>query len=265
MDGTLQDRVNRERAAYDIGSVREESHKLHVRFSHVFSCPNSMLGEAYFWQVVDRNAPGGSVLDYGCYDGSITDALLRRQPQRLVGIDISTTAIARAKARFGDRVDFRVMDAHHMDFPDDSFDLVAGRAILHHLDYETAIREIGRVLKPGGQAVFMEPLRDNPAVALFRHLTPRAHTDDELPLSRRQIAWADREIGPGAHLFVNFLSVPVAMLTSLCLDSPDNPFTREADRVDRWVAGTRMKFWMRQVVLVWRKPVPSGIALTRRS
>lgn len=265
MDGNLQDRVNREMAAYDMGRVREESHKLHVRFSHVFSCPNSMRGEAYFWQVVDRNVPGRSVLDYGCYDGALSEALLRRQPQRLAGIDISRTAIARAKARLGDRVDFRVMDAHHMDFPDDSFDFVAGRAILHHLEYETAIREIGRVLKPGGEAVFMEPLRDNPAVKLLYLLTPRAHTNDELPLSRRQIAWADRELGSGEHLFVNFLSVPVAMLTSLCLGSPDNLFTRAADRVDRWVARTRMRFWMRQAVLVWRKPIQAGIATARRS
>jgi len=254
MDGNLQDRVNREMTAYDIGSVREESHKLHTRFSHVFCCPNSLLGEVYFWRVADRTVPGHNVLDYGCYDGSITDALLRRGPQKLVGIDISKVAINRAKLRFGDRAAFRVMDAHHLDFPDDSFDLVVGRAILHHLEFATAIREIGRVLKPGGQAVFMEPLRDNPAGKLFRLLTPRAHTTDELPLSRSQILWADHELGPGEHLFVNFLSVPVALLTSLCLPSANNPFTRAADRVDRWVARTPLRFWMRQVILVWRKP-----------
>ena len=68
------------------------------------------------------------------------------------------------------------MDAHHLDFPDESFDLVFGRAILHHLDFETAIKEVKRVLKRGGHAAFAEPLGDSPFAKLFRLLTPRAYT-----------------------------------------------------------------------------------------
>lgn len=253
MSGDQPGRVKREVAAYDEGSVREASHRLHLRFSHVFTCPNSLFGEAHFWQAVDRHVPGARVLDCGCYDGTITAALLLRRPRRLVGIDISEKAIAAARARIGDRIEFRVMDAHRMDFPDEAFDVVVGRSILHHLEYETAIGEIRRVLRSGGHAVFTEPLRDNPMVRLFRVLTPHAHTPDERPLSRRQIAWADHELGKGEHRFVNFLSVPVAAFTSLCLSSPDNLLTRAADRVDRWVARTPLRYWMRQAVLVWRK------------
>ena len=45
---------------------------------------------------------------------------------------------------------FQIMDAHHLEFPDDTFDIVFGTGILHHLDFETALREIFRVLKKDG-------------------------------------------------------------------------------------------------------------------
>lgn len=52
-------------------------------------------------------------------------------------------------------VDGRVADGEHIPYPDDSFDLVIGHAVLHHIpDVPTAVREVLRVLKPGGRFVF---------------------------------------------------------------------------------------------------------------
>src|SRR5205807_1094253 len=93
-------------------------------------------------------------------------------------------ATQRAEAAgLADRVDFLVDDAHATTFPDDSFDLIVGVAILHHLDLEVALREIRRVLRPGGRAVFLEPLWHNPLLRLGRRLTPSARTPDEHPLT----------------------------------------------------------------------------------
>ena len=69
-----------------------------------------------------------------------------------------------------------------MSFPDDHFDLVYGSAILHHLDLRAACREIARVLRPGGRAVFLEPLGHNVLINLYRRLTPAMRTVDEHPL-----------------------------------------------------------------------------------
>jgi ubiquinone/menaquinone biosynthesis C-methylase UbiE len=52
-------------------------------------------------------------------------------------------------------VDGRVADAERIPYPDNSFDLVVGHAVLHHIpDVRAAFREVLRVLKPGGRFVF---------------------------------------------------------------------------------------------------------------
>ena len=245
-------RVEREQQAYDQGEVFQESLRLQTRFRHVFFCPNTKWLLGYVDEIIARKAPGGVVLDYGCFTGDLYEQLLPHQPARIVGIDISTQGIETARARFP-AAEYSVMDAHRTTFADTTFDLVVGRSILHHLDWEVAIREVGRILKPGGVAVFTEPLGGNPAARLIRKLTPKARTKDEHPVGRGQILFADRVIGSGQHRFGNLLSVPLGMATSLLLESPDNALLRAADPIDRLIARTPLKYWMRQAVLSWVK------------
>lgn len=249
------DRVSREKEAYDEGDVWQESDKLHRRFWHVFECRDTREALKYYQDALSHFSQGASILDYGCYDGEQTAELLQLSPKKITGIDISEKAIGDARNRFkGNRkATFKVMDAHNMDFKDETFDLVAGKAILHHLEYEKAINEIERVLKPGGHAIFIEPLRDNPAGKLIRWLTPKARTEDELPLSRKQIEYADARFGGGRHRFHNLFSVGFGMLSSLFLKKPDNFLTNLGYSMDRKLARTFMKYWMRSVVLVWEK------------
>ena len=192
------------------------------------------------------------VLDYGCFTGDLYPQLAPHRPARIVGIDISTQGIETARARFP-AAEYSAMDAHRTTFADATFDLVVGRSILHHLDWEVAIREVSRILKPGGVAVFTEPLGGNPAAKLIRKLTPKARTRDERPIERGQILFADRIIGKGRHRYGNLLSVPLGMATSLMLQSPENLLLKAADPLDRLIARTPMKYWMRQAVLAWEK------------
>jgi SAM-dependent methyltransferase len=64
-------------------------------------------------------------------------------------------------------VDGKVADAETLPYDDDSFDLVVGHAVLHHIpDVEQSLREVLRVLKPGGRFVFAgEPTRYGDVVA----------------------------------------------------------------------------------------------------
>lgn len=143
-------------------------------------------------------APGSDVLEYGCADGtlSIRELGTARFSGRFTGIDISDAAVARANRRAEAaglaRATYRVMNAEAMDFADASFDLVYGRGILHHLDLERAFSEIRRVLRPGGVALFTEPLGHNPALNWYRRRTPALRTPDEHPLLMADLDHARR-------------------------------------------------------------------------
>lgn len=136
-----------------------------------------------------RDCAGKDVLEYGCGTGSYAFALADRGA-RVVGIDISNTAIEMAQARGypRDNPRFQLGNAEALDFPDQSFDVVVGTSIIHHLDVGRAVKELRRVLRLGGRAVFYEPVAYNPAVNLYRLLTPHLHTPDEHPLKRADIA-----------------------------------------------------------------------------
>ena len=59
------------------------------------------------------------------------------------------------------------MDLHHLEFPDQYFDVLYGSAILHHLDCDTAGAEFSRVLKNGGIGFFEAENTDRNAILSF--------------------------------------------------------------------------------------------------
>jgi SAM-dependent methyltransferase len=141
------------------------------------------LGE--FRDAARAAAAGADVLEYGC--GAEPHALdVARDARSVVGIDLSPVAVEQATAAAAeaglDHARFRVMDAEALEFADDSFDLVYGSAVIHHLDVARSLSEIARVLRPSGRALFIEPMGHNPAINLYRRLTPTLRTPDEHPL-----------------------------------------------------------------------------------
>jgi SAM-dependent methyltransferase len=139
-------------------------------------------GSEKYYEKISELAAGADVLDYGCSVGNAS-ARLKEHCRSLTGIDISEVAIEIARAKMGGgNASFSVMDAMKMSFPDESFDLVFGSGIIHHLDTGKAVSEVHRVLRSGGQAIFWEPLGLNPMINLYRLLTPKARTPDEHPL-----------------------------------------------------------------------------------
>ncbi|RLI77730.1 hypothetical protein DRP04_10980 [Archaeoglobales archaeon] len=134
--------------------------------------------------------PDINILDYGCGTGELS-FYLAKNGARVVGIDISEEAIRQARIKCSQlnlkNVDFLTMDAIHTEFSDNSFDIVCGISVLHHLDIKKAYCELARILKPGGSAVFLEPLGHNPLINYFRRLTPQLRSPDEHPLLLQDI------------------------------------------------------------------------------
>lgn len=135
---------------------------------------------------------GKTVLEYGCGDGPNLVALSRRAG-KVIGLELSPEMLARAKQRLlANQCDEAMLvlgSAHALPLPDASVDVVFGISILHHLDLEIAAREVRRVLKQDGRAIFLEPLRNSRLVMQVRKLFPERSgaSPFERPLTNEEI------------------------------------------------------------------------------
>ena len=111
-----------------------------------------------------RLEPGQSVLDIGCGTGSLAIAAKRRVGLQgtVQGIDASPEMIARARrkaSKAGVDVAFTSGVVEALPFPDGHFDAVLSTLMLHHLPRaarEQCVREVRRVLKPGGRVLAVD-------------------------------------------------------------------------------------------------------------
>jgi 2-polyprenyl-3-methyl-5-hydroxy-6-metoxy-1,4-benzoquinol methylase len=114
-----------------------------------------------------------------------------RQKAKVDAIDISlkSVEIQRALAeRLGLSVSVFVSDAHNTNLSKSSYHMIYGNRILHHLDTELVAKELSRLLRPDGVAVFPDVIQGNVFLQWFRKLTPFWRTPDEHPLTRRDFA-----------------------------------------------------------------------------
>ena len=105
--------------------------------------------------------------------------------------------------------------AEMLPFSAGAFDAVLGKQILHHLDLKIAIPEIARVLRPGGRAVFLEPLIHNPILEGYRRLTPHLRSPAERALSMTDIAAMGRHFRSYRHQEFILLSILPVLATAL--------------------------------------------------
>jgi SAM-dependent methyltransferase len=127
------------------------------------------------------DASGQHVLDLGCGDGEFT-TLVVSHGARVTALDISTDLLMMARDRTaadgaGRSVAPLCASIHAIPLADASVDVVFGMAVLHHVDLARAAGEIHRVLRPGGRAIFKEPVRNSKVVAAVRRLIPYRQPD----------------------------------------------------------------------------------------
>jgi ubiquinone/menaquinone biosynthesis C-methylase UbiE len=105
-------------------------------------------------------APGSKFLDAGCGVGDHSFRI-RRRGYRVVGVDISNTILQRARQKAAQdpelKVEFQREMLETLSFPDASFDYIHCRGVLMHIpEWERALGELCRVLRPGGGIIIIE-------------------------------------------------------------------------------------------------------------
>jgi SAM-dependent methyltransferase len=104
------------------------------------------------------NRSDGRLLEVGCGIG-VDSIQLANCGFDVTAVDLTESALTVARefaAVRGVSIDFRLDNAEGLDFPDESFDAVYSFGVLHHTpDIEQSVKEVHRVLRPGGTAYVM--------------------------------------------------------------------------------------------------------------
>lgn len=119
------------------------------------------MRERYFSEDVREGAlavagvlQGRIAADIGAGTGFISQGLVR-EGLRVIAIDQSEAILNEMKRKFGDIgvIDYRIGNAEDLPIPDEAVDYTFANMCLHHVERPpVAIREMARILKPGGQA-----------------------------------------------------------------------------------------------------------------
>ncbi|MCK5126676.1 MAG: class I SAM-dependent methyltransferase [candidate division Zixibacteria bacterium] len=117
---------------------------------------------------------GGRILDVATGEGGFIQMLKEslRDFDEFIGVDIIDTKFNKAKETFeGDNISFAKMDGAKLAFDDNSFDTVSISNSLHHMgDINKTLKEMNRVLKPGGNFIIFEVFRDNQTGPQLNHV-----------------------------------------------------------------------------------------------
>lgn len=157
---------------------------------------------------------GREVLELGSGMGEMT-TLLARSGARVTALDISPGSIAVARRRaqlhgVDGAIGFVCAAGEDLPLEGDRFDVVVGKAVLHHLDAGRAAPELHRVLRPGGRAAFAEPLGTNPVVAFARDHLPYPGKNPrgaDVPLSYADIRAWEAPFSSAEHREVQLLEM----------------------------------------------------------
>jgi ubiquinone/menaquinone biosynthesis C-methylase UbiE len=203
------------------------------------------LSKRYADNWICRHAPGKVFLDYACGNGLNAIKAAKAGAKLAIGLDISSVSIANARADAAAQgvsanTVFVQADAEDTRLPDDSIDVITCHGMLHHLDLSYAFPELRRILAPGGRLLAVEALDYNPAIKLYRGLTPDMRTEWEKAhiLSLKDVHFARRFFDLGEVRYWHITSILGPHLRPLL------PLFNALDRVLTKIPLVRLLAWI---------------------
>ena len=251
---TVTDRLEHERLHHDRQAAERaltyRTGRADLRFTDAEYLDHETWVRPAFARLGDLR--GKQALDYGCGHG-MAAVVLARAGAQVSAFDLSPGYVAEARERAqanGVPLTCVAAAGESLPFAEASFDAVWGCAILHHLELDRAARELHRVLKPGGVAVFCEPWGGNPLLQFARAVLPypaKDRTADERPLRRRDLV-------PLRESFPN-LEVEGFQCFGMLRRVLKSPRVRHLDALDARLLRMAPSAWnlCRYVVLTMRK------------
>ena len=155
---------------------------------------------------------GKKALELGCGTG-VFSTYFSATGAELIPIDICDEMLDQVRRKLPS-VPAKRDDAENLSFPDGSFDVVVGSSVLHHLDVEKSLKEVWRVLKPGGILALAEPNMMKPQVMIMKNVPwikrAMGDSEDETAFFRWPLRTQLKKIG-----FINIQVTPFDFLHPL--------------------------------------------------
>jgi ubiquinone/menaquinone biosynthesis C-methylase UbiE len=104
-----------------------------------------------------------NLLDIGCGTGNLLSLISARYEVEIAGVDLTPKMLNIARIKLGDKADLKLGDSEDLPFDDDKFDMIICTDSFHHYPRpENVLKEIKRVLEPGGSILIADPYAPTP-------------------------------------------------------------------------------------------------------
>ena len=168
-----------ERTFDDFDDFAKDYRTIHTDNVKLTGANSSYFAEHKVLQLKKQGEKGiFNLLDIGCGDGTTEIFIQKNMPEcKVTAIDISQKSIEAAGVKNIPNTNFLLFNGIDIPFATNSFDVVFIAAVLHHIEFslhQTLIKEMYRVLKPGGRLYIFE---HNPFNPITRHLVNTCEFD----------------------------------------------------------------------------------------
>lgn len=253
---SISERSQREQILTDQGDIYERWHARRRRYNHIFESPNTLQAASTYESILRDAVPGKRVLEIGCGTGGNALQASQLGASYVLAVDISHNRVAQARQHeIQGTLEFQVADVAQP--IEGVYDVIVGRAVLHHLDYqEVLLRLLSENLSEHGLMLFYEPLGSNVLMRLYHARSQDAHTPDEHPFESSDLAWLQVTFANFTLIPINYVSLPIGAISSFLFKRSDNVLLRTANKIDNFLS--RHVLWLhprfRAAIFMIRKP-----------